>query len=184
MPDGLAAPAGTTSLSSDAAPCHRAGGVQLPCRHQPARRACSTCIPYISLVRGGATPSCPAGSISVLPAACSTGQSHQRASRLFRAMRRPAIVPDVFTHRATVRRCDGPAAPAGITSSEAPGHADGACAVVLRVLPGRRRCGEVGRSGQVLGSSRHLSAGFILGSSSFGRSGQVLGSKSSLQIRA
>ena len=72
-----------------------------------------------------------------------------------------------------------PGSSLGPVASADPGKSLGPC---RRCRPGLYL--EVGRSGQVLGSSLRLGAGFILGSSSFGRSGHVLGSKSSLQIRA
>jgi len=79
MRDGLAAPAGTTSLSSEAAPCYSAGWVHLQCCCQPARRASGTSRPYISFEQCGAMPSGQVCSLTVLPAACATGRPRPRA---------------------------------------------------------------------------------------------------------
>jgi len=125
--DGPAAPAGTTSLSSDAVPCPRAGSVHTLRRHQPVRRARSTGRRGMSCERRGAVPSGRMGSPGGLPSACATGGQHQQAQRLCRAMRLHAIAPDGFHCRAAISLRDGPAAPVGLTSllSEAvPRHRD------------------------------------------------------------
>ena len=49
-------------------------------------------------------------------AECATGQQHQQARFLFRAMGHRASVPFGFTYSAAIGRCDGPAAPADATS--------------------------------------------------------------------
>jgi len=125
--DGPAAPAGTTSLSSDAEPCHRAGFVHTQRRHQPVRRARSPRRHDVSCERRGAVPSGRMCSPVVLPSACAMGVQHQQAQRLCRAMRHHAIAPDGFHYSAAISLRDGPAAPAGLTSllSEAvPRHRD------------------------------------------------------------
>jgi len=75
--DGPAAPVGITSLSSDAAPYHRAGCVHLRCCHQRVRRASSTSRHTISFERCGAMPSCRMCSPTVLPPARARGLQHQ-----------------------------------------------------------------------------------------------------------
>jgi len=63
-------------------------------------------------------PSCPmCAPTAVLPSACATGKQHQQAWHLLRAVRRHAIVPEVFTYSsAAIGVYDGHAAPAGIAS--------------------------------------------------------------------
>jgi len=106
--DGPAAPAGITSLSSDAAPCSRAECATGQ-RHQHAlhlfralrhqamvqsvRRASSTSRQDISFERCGAMPSCQVGSPTVLPTACATGPQRPQAQNLLRAARSHAIAP-------------------------------------------------------------------------------------------
>jgi len=63
------------------------------------------------------------GSPTVLPSACATGQQHQQAYHLLRAMRRLAIVPDVFTYNAAISLCDGAAASAAQQIVASVGHA-------------------------------------------------------------
>jgi len=61
-------------------------------------------------------PPCQFRALAVLPAAGATGQQHQLASPPCRELRHQAGGPVVFTYRAALSPCDGPAAAAGIAS--------------------------------------------------------------------
>jgi len=114
--DGPAGPAGTTSLSSDAEPGHRAGVVHTQRRDQPGRRARSPSRHDVSGERRGAAPSGRLCSPAVRPSACTTGERRRQAQRPCRAMRLHAIAPEGFRYSAALRLRGGPAAPAGLTS--------------------------------------------------------------------
>ena len=141
--DGPAAPAGTTSHSSDAEPCHRAGSVHTQRRPQPVRRASSPRRHDVSCERRGAVPSGRMCSPVVLPSAGATGEQHQQAPRLCRATRLLAITPDWIHYSAAISLRDGPAAPAGLIS-------------LLSVAVPRRRGVSACEEGQQRQQSLHL----------------------------
>ena len=114
--NGSAATAGLMSLTSEAAPVHRAGGGYVPCSRRCVRSGASSVSRPDTFYERGSAIGPEVSTCGAAGGARERGKPRQQASSILRAWLRQSILPVVVMFRAAVRAYEeGPAASVGLT---------------------------------------------------------------------